>query len=171
MATDRRIDGARTLDDAARQRLIVALDAARLQLPHQIGLRLERLGDHHQAAGVLVQAMHDAGPRHLVELRDVVQERIEQGAAPVAAARVNDQACRLVDHQQAIVLMDHLQRDILRRRRLGAFVRRLGEFDGFAGPELVRGSMTQAPSTATLPSRIQPCRRLRECCGSRRARI
>jgi hypothetical protein len=69
MAADGRVDGPRTLDDAPHQRLIVPPHAARLQLPDQIGLRLERLGDDHQATGILVEPMHDARPRHLVELR------------------------------------------------------------------------------------------------------
>ncbi len=139
MPANRCVDGTLALDNAPRQGLVTALDRPRLQLPDQIGLCLERLGDDHQATGILVEPMHDARPRHLVELRGVVQQGIEQSPAPVPAPRVDHQTGRLVDNHQELILVYHLQGDILRRRRLGAFVGRLGEFDGFASPELAPG--------------------------------
>jgi hypothetical protein len=135
MAADGRVHGAGRFDMAACHRVIVPPHAARLQLPDEIGLRFERPGDDHQAAGILVEPMDDAGPRQPGEFRRTMQQRIEQGTAPVAAPRMHHQARRLVDHQQALVLVHHLQGNILGRRRFGALVGRLGEFDRFAGPE------------------------------------
>ncbi|TLD45582.1 MAG: hypothetical protein FAZ92_02183 [Accumulibacter sp.] len=79
--------------------------------------------------------MDDAGPRQPVEILRMMQQRIEQGTVPVAVARMHHQAGRLVDHQQALVLVHHLQGDILGRRRFGAPVGHLGELDRLAGPE------------------------------------
>ena len=42
-----------------------AFHAAALQLLHQMVLRGQRFGDHHQATGVFVQAVHDACAWHL----------------------------------------------------------------------------------------------------------
>ena len=69
MTADRRIDDDAAGEIAAHQREIVAGDGARLQLPHEVGLRLLRLGDDHEPAGVLVEAMHDARTRRAVRTR------------------------------------------------------------------------------------------------------
>ena len=67
------LSGASTVPSRATspcsQREIFALHRARLQLAHQVGLRFQRLGDDQQAAGVLVQPMHDARARNGGELR------------------------------------------------------------------------------------------------------
>ena len=69
---------------APHQRKIFALDGACLQLAHQIGLRGQRFGYHHQAAGILVQPVHDARTRHAGQLRTVMQQTVQQRAGPVA---------------------------------------------------------------------------------------
>ena len=139
MPADRLVDGAAALDLAAYQRLVVAFDGARLQLAHEVGLRFQRLGDNHQAARILVEAVHDAGARDVVQLRQVVQQGVEQGAAPVAVARMDDESGRLVEDEQRLVLIDDIERNVLGRRRLGPFVRRLGDADLLAAPEFVLG--------------------------------
>jgi len=139
MPADWRIHRPRALDESPRQRLIMAFDGTRLQLPRQIGLRLQRLGDDHQATGILVESMYNACPRHLVELWDMVQQGIQQGTAPVTTARMNDQASGLVDDYQRLVFVDHLQWNVLRRRRFGALIRRFGNFNGLTTPQLVSG--------------------------------
>jgi hypothetical protein len=66
------------------------------QLAHQVGLGFQGLADHHQAAGVLVEAVHDAGARHRHQLRAVVQQAVQQRARPVAGtpdARPGRPAC------------------------------------------------------------------------------
>ena len=42
-----------------------AFHAAALQLLHQMVLRGQRFGNHHQAAGVFIQTMHNARAWHL----------------------------------------------------------------------------------------------------------
>jgi hypothetical protein len=99
--THRRVYDAVTFDLAQRQGQVMPLDAARLQLAHQIGLRRKRLCHHQQAAGVLVQAMHDAGARNIGQGRRVMQQSIQQGTGRLAVARMHHQAGRLVDHDDS----------------------------------------------------------------------
>jgi hypothetical protein len=56
--------------------------------------------------------VHDARTRHLRKLRCVVQQRIEQGALPVAAGRMHHQSHRLVDDQNAVVFKHDVERDV-----------------------------------------------------------
>jgi hypothetical protein len=76
-------------------------------------LRLNGLGHHHQTGGVLVQAVHDTGARHIDDVRHVVQQGVEQGAISVTGSRVHHQARRLVDHQDVVVFIDDVQLDVL----------------------------------------------------------
>ena len=92
-------------------------EGAALQLAHKIGLSDFGFGHDQEAARILVQAMHDARARDGGELRSVVQQCVGKRAVAVAAARVNDQAGRLVDHQYRLVLVHDRQRQRLRRER------------------------------------------------------
>ena len=64
---------------------------------------------HHQAAGVFVQAVHDARAWQLRGLRIATQQTIEQRALPVAGGGVHHQARRFVDDAQMLVLKHHVQ--------------------------------------------------------------
>ncbi len=68
-----------------------------------------RFGHDHQAAGVFVEPVHNAGPRQQSGLLMVGQQAIEQSPAPVTRGGVNHQTGRLVDHQQVFVLIRHGQ--------------------------------------------------------------
>ena len=91
---------------AVRDRQIAAMHLACRDRPNQAGHRRQRLADDHQARGVLVEAMHDAGARQRGAGRIARQQGIEQGARPVARRRVHDHAGRLVDDQQVFVFVD-----------------------------------------------------------------
>ena len=54
------------------QREILALDGTRGKLAHEVGLRLECLGHHQQAARFLVEPVDDAGTRHRLQGRGVM---------------------------------------------------------------------------------------------------
>ncbi|MNV26972.1 hypothetical protein D3C71_1181040 [compost metagenome] len=84
------------------------------ELLDQRGLRLDRAGDDHHPAGVLVQTVHDARTRQYRQRGIAEQQRIDQGAGRVARAGVDHQADRLVDHEHMLVLVQDLQRDVLR---------------------------------------------------------
>jgi hypothetical protein len=61
VATDRRLDPSdRRRHAALDERLVCLLDAARLELAHDRGLRHVVAGDHEQAARVPVEAVDDA---------------------------------------------------------------------------------------------------------------
>ncbi len=117
VAIDRRICGTTGHQRAHHHGQVLAVHVTGGQLLDQCGLRFQRAGHDHHAAGVLVQAMHDARARQHRHRRVAVQQRIDQGAAVVAGTGVHDQADRLVDHQQVLVLEQHVQRDVF---RLGA---------------------------------------------------
>ncbi len=113
VAADGRVDLATGSHHTNHDAFINAADRALLQLVDQVGLRLQGLGHHHQAGGVLVQAVHDAGARHVDDVGHMVQQRVQQGAAGMPGSRVHNQAGRLVDHQDLVVFIDDVQRDVL----------------------------------------------------------
>jgi len=88
------------------------------------------LGDHQDPARALVEAIDESGPGAPPTARapgpaafavtDVVHQRVEQGARPMAGARVHHEARRLVHHQKLRVLVEHVQREGfgIDRRRL-----------------------------------------------------
>lgn len=100
-----------------------AAHLARRQLRHQPMHGAARLGHHHQAAGVLVQAVDYACARQVSRLRAALQQTVEQGSRPIARTGVNHQPHRLVDHQHVRVFKNHRKIKRLgtkrRRRRRG----------------------------------------------------
>jgi len=101
-----------------RQRQVFAPHLARGDARHQRVHGRARAGDDHQPAGVLVQAVHDAGARQLPGLVVARQQAVEQRAAPVARCWVHHQAGGLVDDGQVLVLVHHGQRHGLRHESL-----------------------------------------------------
>ena len=97
-------------------------------------------GDDEQAAGVLVDAVDDAGADGPADAGKrgaaVVEQRIDQRAVRVAGGRMHDHPLGFVDDEQVFVLIDDVERDILRLRfdrlRVGQRQR-----DGVAGGDLV----------------------------------
>ncbi len=113
VAVDRRIGGTARDQRAHHHRQVLAVHVARGQLLHQRGLRLDGAGHHHHAAGVLVQAVHDARARQHRQARVAEQQRVDQGAGGVARPGVDHQADRLVDHINVFILVQDVQRDVL----------------------------------------------------------
>jgi len=64
--------------------------------------------------------MDDAGARHAGERRRMREQPIHQRAIRLAGARMHDQADRLVDDDQRVVLEDDLERHLLREREAAA---------------------------------------------------
>ena len=90
------------------QSQVLAVHLPRRNLGHQRVHGLARAGHDHQAAGVLVQPVHDARAGHLKGFGVQGQQAIEQRAAPVARSRVHHQTCWFVDHAQVRVLVHHV---------------------------------------------------------------
>ena len=78
--------------------------------------------NHHDAAGVLVEAMDDAGARQIDRLGIAVQQRILQGAVSNARPRMHGEARWLVDDGQIRVFIQHVESDRLRALALGLVV-------------------------------------------------
>ena len=131
------------------------------------------LGDHQEAARVLVEPVHDARPPHAADARQAVaamgDERVDERAARMPRRRMHDEPGRLVDHDEVVVLVDDRERDRL-RLRLGRRGRRHDERDARARARLERRIAHNGSSTVTRPSRISACRRLRDRSGKARAR-
>ena len=83
-----------------------------------------------EAAGVLVDAVDDAGPQlaaHPGEgIPAVGQQGVHQRAVRVAGGGVDHQAPGLVHHDHVVILIDHVQGDVL---GLGFGGRGLGQYD------------------------------------------
>ena len=139
MAADRCIDGAmRPRRRAPDEREIAALELAGAAMVGELlgerAMRLVGLGDDQQPARVLVEAMHDAGPRHAADAGEagaaMGDQRVDQRAGGVAGARMHHEAGRLVDDDERVVLIDDVERNGLaraaRRRGGGASQARSG---------------------------------------------
>ena len=97
---------------APHQGLVPFGDGVGLELGHQGGVGQGGLGHHDEAAGVFIQAVHQAGPAHLpdiLEVRAMVHQGIEQSALAVPGARMDHQTRGLVHHQQVPVFKEDRQ--------------------------------------------------------------
>ena len=118
MAGDRRVDQPGIFREIAEcHRAIVLLHRARLELLAQRGVCAVVLGDQDQPRRVLVQTVHNARP-HLTadagEIMHMIQERIDQRPVLVAGCRMHHHAARLVDDHHVRILIQNIQRDVLR---------------------------------------------------------
>ena len=160
-----------TLDDAAffarRAENDGGVGAPRLaggELPRQIGVGGIVLGHYHEPAGVLVETMDDARPADPADSRQAGAAMGEKGVYQRSAAMpwcgVNDQAGRLVDHQEVGVLVDDPKRDVL-----GLWLGRLGfgDYDGEAlaqfDPEVRLPYRRRARDVARFDQCFGPCAR------------
>ena len=140
VAADEGVDFAVERHDAVGHGAVDALHAALLQLLHEAVLRGRGFGHRHQAAGVFVEAVHDAGAGEFGQCRAVGQQAVEQGAAPVAGGGVDDEAGGFVQHNHAVVFKHNIQRHGLGREG-GGFVAVLDvHFQGFAADESLFGA-------------------------------
>ena len=122
MPVDRRIDGAaRAVRHAPDEGPIAALHRPGAAVIGELrGQRLMRavvLRHHHQARRVLVEPVHDAGAPNPADAGKagaaMGDQRVYQRAGLVAGGGMHDQALRLVDDDNVLVLKDDIERDIL----------------------------------------------------------
>ena len=73
------------------------------------------LRHHHDAGGVLVEAMDDAGAALAADAGKAVaamgDQRVDQGAGPISGRGMNDEVAGFVDDDDVVVLVNHAQRD------------------------------------------------------------
>ena len=97
-----------------RHRFVFTGDLAQLQRLHQPGLRWNGFRHHHQTGGVFIQTVDDTRTRHIGNRRIVVQQRIQHSTVRVARARMYNQIARFVDHDDVIIFVNDIERNILR---------------------------------------------------------
>ena len=103
---------------AISHRQILAVDLALSNHEDQSIHGTTRARHDHQAAGVFVQAVHNARAGQHHRLRVHRQEAVQQGAAPIAGSWVNHQARGFEQHAQVRVLVDHIEWDVFRLESL-----------------------------------------------------
>jgi hypothetical protein len=104
-------------------------------------------GDEDDTAGLLVEAVDDAGAEVSAdagELVEVVEESVDEGAVVAgvvgdAGAGVDHHACGLVDDGEVLVFVEDLEGDVLGEGVEGWRVRGTFDFDGLAAVELLFG--------------------------------
>ena len=76
------------------------------------------LSNDEQARSVLVDPVDNAGPRDAADAGQppcaMMKQCVDQGPVAIACGRMDDQAGRLVDHDQMLVLVDDGECNILR---------------------------------------------------------
>ena len=97
---------------------ILTMHLSGRNLSHQGVHRLSGTCNHHQPAGVFVQSVNNAGTWHIAGLGVQSQQTIEQGSTPISWSRVHHQACRLVNHPQMFIFIDHIDGHGLRHKGL-----------------------------------------------------
>ena len=159
VAPDRRLDAADGGGHAALdERQVRLLDPAGLELGHDRGLRRVGPGDHQQPARIAVEAMDDARPLDAGDAAPglavaVRQERVDQRAARMTGRRVDDEAGRLVDDQQVVVLVDDPQRDVGRGREIEGDRLRDVDRSSVPGPTIAF-ARSASPAEVRRPSEI-----------------
>ena len=127
------------------------------------------LGRHHQPGGVLVEPVHDAGAADAADAGQACaamgDQRVDQRAGLVAGGGMHDQALRLVDDDDVVVLVDDIERDSfpfgLRRGRW-----RHVDCDRIAGGDMISGVADGGGLRgSTGPARISAFSRDRDSSG------
>src|SRR5690625_91619 len=161
MPSDRRVHGAAGDQGALDHGLVLPGHLVPRKHGHQARVRGQRPRHHHQAGGVLVQAVHDARARQVGQRRIVVQQPVQQRAVGVAGARVHDQAGRLGQHQQVGILVADVQVHGLRAQGHFRLQLRLQDDDLAAVHALARyGGGAVDMHAAGLDPRRQPRSRI-----------
>ncbi len=92
--------------------------------------------DDEAAGGVLVEAVDDAGALDAADAGELafamVEEGVDEGAVGVAGRGVDDNAMLLVEHEDVVVFVKDIERDVLRRGDVGDGLGK-SEGDGVAG--------------------------------------
>lgn len=145
---DGRLDPSFLLPDLpVHQRQVSLLDHARLELPAERLVGHLCLGDHQNARGIAIQAMHDSRTFHAADSRQALtvgQKRVHQGASPSPSPRMDHHSRGLIQDNEVAILAQDVEGNLLwcKLKRRG---RRDMELDPFPGTDPVVGFL--GPST------------------------
>ena len=118
VTTHGRVDNACVLRQlAVKQSRIRAADLAPRHGRRQGAIGVVVAGDHHESRRVLVEAVHDPGPRRAAAADAAGQQAVHQRALLVARRRVHDHPRCLVDHQEPVVLVHDLDVERFRSKQ------------------------------------------------------
>ena len=125
-------------------------------------MRAVVLRRHHQPGGVLIEPVHNAGPADAADpgkaRAAMGDQRVDQGPALVARGRVHHKVSRLVDDDDVVVLVDDIERYILRHGLGGCYFRHV-DYDRIARPDMISGVAdggTSDADGARENQRLQP---------------
>ena len=111
------------LDLSVDHRFIKAVYRVLLNLAAESKIAFVILCTDQQTAGILVDAMNDSLTFDSIAACQfstaVVQQRIDQRSLAVAGSGMNHHVLGFIHHQQVLVLIDNLQRNLLRLRLFG----------------------------------------------------
>ena len=152
------------------EREVLAAHRPRRERRLQRAVHLLRLRDDEQARRLAVQAMDDPGARGVLAASDAARERLRERALPVPAGGVHDDARRLVDDDEVLVLVRDVERrggdvrpGVLRRASTARRRRRRAPRPRTRWP--LRATV---PSTSTAPASIRRAARERDPSGCAR---
>ena len=97
------------------------------KLARESGVRGIIFRDEDATAGVLVETVDDAGAQDMTaggNARAMVEDRVDQRALPVTRGGMDDEAGRLVQTKQVLVLVDDVEGNVLGRGQRRRFRRR-----------------------------------------------
>src|SRR5215468_6021878 len=113
IATDRRVDAAAGLHDAPDERDVLFLDLAIVKLARELLVRGVVLGDNQHTRCSAIESMNDAGAElaaDAAQIRNVVEESVDERSRRVAGSRMHHHAGWLVDDNDVRILMENFKR-------------------------------------------------------------
>ena len=69
---------------------------------------------HHHTGRILIQPVHDARTRQLLQARIAGKQAVHQRSVPMTRRWMDHQASRFIDHENIRILMQDIEFDILR---------------------------------------------------------
>ena len=102
---------------AVDHRLVGALHAVHRHLLGKADVGGVVLCHHQQAAGVLINAVDDAGTHHSADAGKavfaMVKQGVNKGSVGISRRRMHNHSLRLIDHQKIIVLVNYIKGYVL----------------------------------------------------------
>ena len=140
------------LEVADAEGMVDTADGMGLELGGELGVGLVVLGHHQKPRGVLVDAVDDPRPLHSAHPRQrlaaSVEQSVDQSPRVIPGGGMHHHAHRLVDHDDIVVLKDHIQGNVLGKH---VVLLSLGMGHGEGIPRLQLGVLVGGNGAPPLP--------------------